>query len=119
MSGSKRKMGPGPGWLCCWSVDRRRARFLYAKFLIGTPPVPPPVRQPRKAPGAFRRRLLWRRWKPPPPRRSRPTYVFKTADGADTASAFRGKVVLVNLWAMWCCAVPHRDADAGRLAEGL
>ena len=32
-----------------------------------------------------------------------PAYVFKTRDGAQTRlSDFRGKVVVVILWAMWC-----------------
>lgn len=32
-----------------------------------------------------------------------PDYVFKTSDGADVRFAdFQGRVVLVNLWAMWC-----------------
>jgi thiol-disulfide isomerase/thioredoxin len=34
---------------------------------------------------------------------SAPEYVFKDRDGADVRfSDFRGKVVVVNLWAMWC-----------------
>jgi thiol-disulfide isomerase/thioredoxin len=36
----------------------------------------------------------------PPPQ---PSQAFKGADGADiNLSAFKGKVVLVNLWATWC-----------------
>ena len=32
-----------------------------------------------------------------------PDYVFKDADGRDVRFAdFRGQVVVVNLWAMWC-----------------
>lgn len=34
---------------------------------------------------------------------SAPDHVFKTHDGVDTTLAdFRGRVVVVNVWAMWC-----------------
>lgn len=54
------------------------------------------------------------------PRRDIATFTFKDASGADkTLADFRGRVILLNLWATWCAPCRKEMPDLARLQREL
>ena len=99
MSGSKTAIGVIAGMLLIGAIGG--GAFLYAKP-DRTAKVSAPAYAPKSALSRFATGSL-ASLQTPSATPVAPDYVFKTADGADTRfSQFRGKVVMVNLWAMWC-----------------
>jgi thiol-disulfide isomerase/thioredoxin len=99
MSGSKTAIGIIAGILLIGAIGG--GAFLYAKP-DATAKVSAPAAAPKSALARFATGSL-ASLHTPAATPVAPDYVFKTADGADTRfSDFRGKVVMVNLWAMWC-----------------
>ena len=99
MSGSKTAIGVIAGVLLIGAIGG--GAFLYAKP-DGATKVSAPADAPKSALARFAVGAL-ASLETPAATPAAPDYVFKTAEGADTRfAAFRGKVVLVNLWAMWC-----------------
>lgn len=99
MSGSKTAIGVIAGVLLIGAIGG--GAFLYAKP-DRTAKVSAPADAPKSALSRFATGNL-ASLQTPSATPVAPDYVFKTADGADARfSQFRGKLVMVNLWAMWC-----------------
>ena len=99
MSGSKTAIGVIAGVLLIGAIGG--GAFLYAKP-DRTATVSAPAYAPKSALSRFATGSL-ASLQTPSATPVAPDYVFKTRDGADAHfNQFRGKVVVVNLWAMWC-----------------